>query len=54
MGTRRPTALTGGFQWAFWVCGAIALLAIPVTFLLIRREAAAPATAFEAAPATGS
>jgi EmrB/QacA subfamily drug resistance transporter len=31
-------ALTGGFQSAFWVLGGIALLAIPVTFLLIRRD----------------
>jgi EmrB/QacA subfamily drug resistance transporter len=30
-------ALTGGFQWAFWVTGLTALAAVPVTFLLIRR-----------------
>jgi Na+/melibiose symporter-like transporter len=30
-------ALTGGFQWALWVCGAIALLALPVTAALARR-----------------
>ena len=30
-------ALTGGFQWALWVCGLTGLGAIPVTFLLIRR-----------------
>lgn len=30
-------ALTGGFQWALWVCGLTGLVAIPVTFLLIRR-----------------
>jgi EmrB/QacA subfamily drug resistance transporter len=35
-GSAAPAALTGGFQWAFWVCGAIALAAIPVTFLLVR------------------
>jgi len=35
-GSATPLALTGGFQWAFWVCGAIALAAIPVTFLLVR------------------
>jgi EmrB/QacA subfamily drug resistance transporter len=34
-------ALTGGFQWAFWVCGAIALLALPTTAVLLRRKAAA-------------
>src|SRR5205085_3386592 len=31
-------ALTGGFQWAFWVCGAIGLLALPTTAALLRRE----------------
>jgi Na+/melibiose symporter-like transporter len=30
-------ALTGGFQWAFWVTGLTGLAAVPVTFLLIRR-----------------
>jgi MFS family permease len=30
-------ALTGGFQWAFWVCGAIGLLALP-TIVLLRRK----------------
>jgi EmrB/QacA subfamily drug resistance transporter len=37
-GTAAPAALTGGFQWALWVCGAIGLAAIPITFLLIRRD----------------
>jgi MFS family permease len=37
-GHTTPAALTGGFQWAFWVCAAIALLAIPVTFLLVRDD----------------
>jgi EmrB/QacA subfamily drug resistance transporter len=31
-------ALTGGFQWALWVCTAIALLALPVTAILLRRR----------------
>src|SRR5207302_7037203 len=34
-------ALTGGFQWAFWVCGAIGLLALPTTVVLLRRKATA-------------
>jgi EmrB/QacA subfamily drug resistance transporter len=34
-------ALTGGFQWAFWVCGAIALLALPTIVALLHRRAAA-------------
>jgi EmrB/QacA subfamily drug resistance transporter len=40
-----PAALTGGFHSALWVSGAIALLAIPVTFLLIRKEEMATAVA---------
>jgi MFS family permease len=31
-------ALTGGFHWALWVCGLIALSAVPVAFLLVRRS----------------
>ena len=32
------TALTGGFQLALWVCGLTSLVAVPVTFMLIRRR----------------
>ena len=32
-----PAAFTGGFQSAFWVLGAIALLALPALFALVRR-----------------
>ncbi len=38
-------AMTGGFHSALWVCGAIALLAVPVTFLLIRNDEMAAAVA---------
>jgi len=38
-------ALTGGFHSALWVSGVIALLAIPVTFLLIRNDEMATAVA---------
>jgi len=38
-------ALTGGFHSALWVSGMIALLAIPVTLLLIRRDEMATAVA---------
>jgi MFS family permease len=31
-------ALTGGFQWALWVCGLTGLAALPVTFALVRRR----------------
>jgi EmrB/QacA subfamily drug resistance transporter len=36
-GDATRSALTGGFQWAFWVCGAIALLAPFTTAVLLRR-----------------
>jgi hypothetical protein len=36
-GHATAAALTGGFQWALWVCGLTALAAIPLTFLLIRK-----------------
>ncbi len=45
-------ALTGGFQWAFWVCGAIGLLALPAIAVLRPRRTATGAEhavpAFEA------
>jgi EmrB/QacA subfamily drug resistance transporter len=44
-GAPTAAALTGGFQLALWVCGAIGLLAVPLTFLLIRRDELAPASA---------
>jgi EmrB/QacA subfamily drug resistance transporter len=37
-GDNVPTALTGGFQQAFWVLGAIALLAVPAVYALTRRN----------------
>jgi MFS family permease len=51
-GSAPPAALTGGFQWAFWVCGAIALAAIPVTFLLVRSRDLAPTAAAQPALST--
>jgi hypothetical protein len=44
-GRTTPAALTGGFQWALWVCGLTALAGIPVSFLLIRRAEMARAVA---------
>jgi EmrB/QacA subfamily drug resistance transporter len=43
LGQGKPAsvALTGGFSWALWVCGGIALLAIPATAALLRRAPAA-------------
>ena len=37
-GTAIPAALTGGFTWALWVCGAIGLAAVPAALLIIRRD----------------
>ena len=36
-GYATAAALTGGFQWALWVCGLIGVAAIPVAFAFIRR-----------------
>jgi EmrB/QacA subfamily drug resistance transporter len=44
-GTGTRLALTGGFQWAFWVCGAIGLAAIPIAFFLVRTRDLAPGAA---------
>ncbi len=44
-GTIPPAALTSGFQWAFWALGAIGVAAVPVTFLLVRRDELATAIA---------
>jgi EmrB/QacA subfamily drug resistance transporter len=41
-GVAAPVALTAGFQRALWVCAAIGLAAIPITFLLVRRDELAP------------
>jgi EmrB/QacA subfamily drug resistance transporter len=37
-------AFTGGFEWAFWVCAAIAALAVPISFVIPRRSG--PVTEF--------
>jgi hypothetical protein len=29
-------ALTGGFHWALWVCGLVALAGVPVALILVR------------------
>ena len=44
-GHATAVALTGGFQWAFWVSGLTGLAAVPVAFLLIRRRELARAAA---------
>jgi EmrB/QacA subfamily drug resistance transporter len=47
-------ALTGGFEWAFWVCGMIAVLALPVTVALFRRRAVASIPAATEAVRSGA
>jgi EmrB/QacA subfamily drug resistance transporter len=37
-GHAAPAAMTGGFQLAFWVCGAIGIAGVPLTLLLVRRS----------------
>jgi len=44
-GAAPAAALTGGFHWAFWACGLIGLAAVPITFLLVRRDELAKAVA---------
>jgi MFS family permease len=39
-GQTSGVALTGGFHWALWVCGTIALLALPAAAALLRRNTA--------------
>jgi MFS family permease len=57
-GNGTPTALTGGFQSAFWVLGAIALLALPAIVVLVRRDelsdAVTKTTLRDAKPAVAS
>ena len=38
-------ALTGGFSRALWVCGLVGLAAVPLTFVLVRRQELARAVA---------
>jgi hypothetical protein len=58
VGDAPPSALTGGFTRALWVLGAVALLALPAIFTLIRRnefsEAAARTAIGDRHPALAS
>jgi EmrB/QacA subfamily drug resistance transporter len=47
-GASAHTALTGGFQWALWVCAAIAFLALPTIAVLLRRSETPTEMALEA------
>jgi EmrB/QacA subfamily drug resistance transporter len=56
LGQGKPAnvALTGGFHWAFWICGTIALLALPTAATLLLRRKTAPRGLYDAAPAASS
>jgi MFS family permease len=48
---RLPSAaLTGGFQWAFWVCTAIAAVGVPVALVVPRRMQQPEPVMLSAAP----
>jgi MFS family permease len=57
-GHAAPAAITGGFQQAFWVLGAIGLIAVPAIFALVRRDelsqAVTKTTSAEPEPALAS
>jgi EmrB/QacA subfamily drug resistance transporter len=41
-GALPAVALTGGFQWALWVCAAIGVLAVPISLVVPRRTTPQP------------
>jgi MFS family permease len=43
-------ALTGGFQWAFWVCTAVAVVAVPIALVVPRRIPQPEPVVLSAAP----
>jgi EmrB/QacA subfamily drug resistance transporter len=45
LGYGTAAALTGGFSRALWVCGLVGLAAVPLTFVLVRRQELARAVA---------
>jgi EmrB/QacA subfamily drug resistance transporter len=49
-GHAAAVALTGGFHWALWVSGLVALAAVPVAFLLVRRKEIAQAATAAVSP----
>jgi hypothetical protein len=51
-GDSMSTALTGGFHRTFFVLGAIALLAPPLIFAIVRRTGPSPAVAHNEARET--
>ena len=51
-GVSGSAALAGGLQWAFWVTGVTALVAVAATFLLVRSDELEQAVEAATAPAT--
>jgi EmrB/QacA subfamily drug resistance transporter len=45
LGYGTAASLTGGFSRALWVCGLVGLAAVPLTFVLVRRQELARAVA---------
>ena len=45
LGYGTAAALTGGFSQALWVCGLVGVAAVPLTFVLVRRQELAQAVA---------
>jgi EmrB/QacA subfamily drug resistance transporter len=52
LGYGTAAALTGGFSRALWVCGLVGLAAVPLTFVLVRRQELARAVAASLAKET--
>ena len=50
-GDSASSALAGGFQWALWFCGATAIAAVIVTFVLMRGDELDAAPSLDPAPA---
>lgn len=51
-GVSGSAALAGGLQWAFWVTGVTALVAVAATFLLVRSDELEQTVEAATAPAT--
>ncbi len=53
-GDSGSAALAGGLQWAFWVTGVTALVAVAATFLLVRSDELEQAVEAATASATAT
>ena len=46
-GTTPAEALTGGFQWGFWVCAGLWIASLVATLVFVRRQEVAHPEAVE-------